>query len=56
MFRACDFFEDGAGGSGPDERFGVGIVLSKIIHDRLLQVGDAVEDAAADPLFGDLGG
>ena len=55
MFRAGDFFEDGAGGSGPDERFGVGIVLSKIVHDRLLQLGDAVEGAAADALFGDLG-
>jgi hypothetical protein len=34
----------------------VGVVLFEIDHDRLLQVGDAVEDAAADPLFGDLGG
>jgi hypothetical protein len=42
-----DLFEDSPGGSGTDERFAVGVVLFEIAHDRLLQVGNAVEDAAA---------
>ena len=35
---------------------GLGLAFSvKIMHDRLLQLGDAVEGVAADAFFGDLG-
>jgi hypothetical protein len=43
------------GGLGPDEGFGAGIVLGEIGIDGGLQVGDRVEDAAADALPGHLG-
>ena len=38
---------------GPDERFGVGIVLVEVGFDGGLEFGDAVEHAAADGVFGD---
>ena len=55
LFRAGDFFEDFGGGLGPDEGLGVGIVVVEVVHDGGFEFGDAVEDAAADALVGDLG-
>jgi transposase len=55
LFRAGDFFEDFAGGLGPDEGLGVGIVVFEIVHDGAFELGDACEDAAADAVAGDLG-
>ena len=55
MFSTSDFFENVSGGGGPHERFGLGIVGFEVVHDGLLQFGDASEDAASDALVGDLG-
>ena len=48
-------FEDDVGGLGPDEGLGIGIVAVEIIVDRLLELGDAPEDATPDALGRDLG-
>ena len=53
--KAVEFGEDRVGGFGPDERFGIGIVLGQISVDGGLEVDDRAEDAAADALAGDLG-
>ena len=50
-----DFFEDFACRLGPDEGLGGCIVVFQIFHDGALQLGDAVEGAAADAVSGDLG-
>jgi hypothetical protein len=42
------------GGFGPDEGFGIGIVVDEISIDGSLQVGDRAEDTAADALSGHL--
>jgi hypothetical protein len=55
LFRSGDFFEDFVGGLGPDEWFGVGIVFFQVLHDGVLQLGDAFEGAASNALSGDLG-
>lgn len=55
MFCTSDFFEDFAGGGCLYERFGLGIECFEVVHDGLLQFGDASEDAAADALIGDFG-
>ena len=47
MFRTGDFFEDFAGRLGPDEGFGIGIVVFQVVHDRALELGDTLEGAAA---------
>ncbi len=47
--------EDGISGLGPDERFGIGVVAVEVVVDRVLEVGNAPEDAAAETLAGDLG-
>ena len=38
---------------GPDERFGVGIVLVQVGFDGGLEFGDAAKHAAADGVLGD---
>ena len=43
---------NGVDGFGPDKRFGAGIMFGEIGIDGGLQVGDRVEDAAADALPG----
>ena len=55
LFRTRDFFQDSSCGSGPDERFWAGIVLFEVAHDGGLEIGDALEDAAAYALSGDGG-
>lgn len=50
---AGDFIEDGVGRCGPYERLGIGIVGAEVVHDGLLQVGDACEGAATDALLCD---
>jgi len=32
----------------PDERFGIGVVAVEVVVDRLLEVGNAAEDARAE--------
>ena len=49
------FGEDGIGGLGPHEGFGLGIVLIEVVMDRVLEVGHAGEGAAPDAPGGDLG-
>jgi hypothetical protein len=46
-----EFCQNGLGILGPDDRFGIGTVLGEISIDRSLQVGDRVQDAAADALL-----
>ena len=61
MFRlqrflpASDLGHDGGSLGGPDEWLGVIVVLSEVALHGDLQVGDALENAAADALAGDLG-
>ena len=52
---AVEFGHNGLGGLGPHEGFWTGIVLGETSIDGGLQVGDRVEDAAADALPGHLG-
>lgn len=49
MFRTCDLFEDFTCGLCPDEGLGVGVVVFEVVHDGMLQLGDAFENAAAIP-------
>ncbi len=51
--RAADLLEDGLDGGGPDEGLGVGVVGGEERFDRRDEVGDAVEDGAADGLVGE---
>lgn len=44
---AVEFGEDAIGGLGPNEGFGIGIVLGQIGVDGGLEVNDRAEDAAA---------
>ena len=46
-------FEDCGGGSGPDERFGIGIVVFEVFLDGGFELRDALERAAADAVLGD---
>lgn len=39
--------------SGPDERFGCGIVMLQVVFDSGFQIGNASEDIAADGILGD---
>ena len=55
MFRSGDLFEDLARGLGPDEGLGIGIVVLQVFNDCILELGDALEGAAADAFSGDLG-
>ena len=55
MFRTDDFTEDFGGGLGPNVGFRATVVVIEIVHDGLLQFVDALEDATADALSGDLG-
>ena len=53
MSPARHFFEDSGGGSGPDEGFGVGIVVIEVLLDGGFEFGDALEDTAANAVLGD---
>ena len=55
MFRSGDFFEDFAGGLGPDEGLWTGIVVFEVFHDGALEFGDTLEGTAADAVSGYLG-
>ena len=55
MFRTGDFTEDLGGSLRPDVWLGLAIVVVEIADDGSLQFIDALEDAAADALSGDLG-
>ena len=55
MFRSGDHFEDLAGRLGPDEWFGICIVLFQVFHDGTFELLDTFEDAAANTFSGDLG-
>jgi len=46
-------FEDCGGGSGPNERFGIGIVVFEVTLDGGFELRDALEHAAADAIRGD---
>ena len=48
MFRPGDLFEDFASRFGPDEGFGIGIVVVQVFHDGALELGDTLKDAAAE--------
>ena len=52
---AALFGEDGISGLGPDEGLGIGVVAVEIVVDRLLELGNAPEDAAPDAFGRDLG-
>jgi hypothetical protein len=41
-------FEDFVGELGPDEWLGIGVVVVEVVHDCVLQFGDAGKDAPAD--------
>jgi hypothetical protein len=41
LFRSGDFFEDLARRLGPEEGFGIGIVVFQVLHDGRFQLGDA---------------
>ena len=43
LFPTVELFDDGTGGSRPDEELGVGVVVFEIIVDRPLGVDDGVE-------------
>lgn len=51
--RTGDFCEDLFGGFGPDEGFGVGIVVFEVLVNGRFEFGDGGEDAATDALLGD---
>ncbi len=55
LFPTVDFFDDGAGGSRPDEEDGVGVMSVEVVVDSDLQIDDGVEHAATDALSSDLG-
>ena len=52
---ARPFSEDFGRSLGPDIVLGLTVVFVEIVGDGLLQFIDALEDAAADALSGDLG-
>ena len=52
---AADFFEDGIGGSGPDEGTAFGVVVGDEVIDLLDQFADVFEGAAADGALGNQG-
>src|SRR6266700_6820327 len=49
-----DFFQDIVGFGSPDERFGSLVVLGEVVLDGLLEFGQAVKDAAANALRGEV--
>ena len=51
---AANFLEDLLGGGCPLEWLWVAVVFGEVGLDRVDQVGDAVEDAAADRFVGEL--
>ena len=55
LFPTGDLFDDGTGGSGPDEGLGVGVVVIEVVFDCGLQLDDGAEHAATDALSGNLG-
>ena len=55
LLSTADLGEDVGGSGGPDEGLGVPVVLGEVAMDGDLQVGNALEDTAADALAGDLG-
>ena len=55
MSPALDSSEDGVGGFGPDERLGLAIGLGDEAVDCGLELNDRGEDAALEPLAGELG-
>jgi len=55
LFRAGDSLENFACRLGLDEGFGIGIVVLQVIHNGVLELGDALEGPAANAVSGDLG-
>jgi len=55
LFPTGDLFEDLARRGGPSEGFGVEVVVFKVSHNSVLQLGDAFEDPPSDAFAGDLG-
>jgi hypothetical protein len=53
-FSSLDLFEDVVGFCGPDEGFGLAVVLFDIGEDRLLKVFDAGKDAATELVLGEV--
>ena len=49
------FGQNGVGGFGPDEGFGVGVVLRRISTNGSLHISDRADEAAADALSRHLG-
>jgi hypothetical protein len=49
-----DLLEDGLGGGGPDQRFGLVVGDAQVVLNAGDQVGDAGEAAASDVLVGEL--
>jgi hypothetical protein len=47
LFRTGDFFEDFAGGLGPDEGLGIGVVVLEVVHDGAFELADALEGAGS---------
>ncbi len=52
---AADFLEDLVGAGGPVERLRVGVMGGELGLDRVDEVGDRVEDPAADRFDGEPG-
>ena len=46
--EGCELLEDLIGGFGPDEGFGVAVMLGDMALDGVFEVGDGFEDAAPD--------
>ena len=47
-----DLLQDVGGFGGPDEGFGVVVVMVDVVEDRCDQLLDTVKDSAAQPIFG----
>ncbi len=55
MFPSNDLFNDAVGVGGPDEGFGAFIVGLDVAVDGFAEFGDGAEDAALEPVVGELG-
>ena len=55
MFPASDFFDDGVGIGGPGEGYWIDVGLRQVTVDGRLEIDDAFEDAAFEPLLGQFG-
>jgi hypothetical protein len=52
---ALDGTDDAVGVGGPDERFGVGVLLGEDAVDRRMEIDQRVEHASLEPAPGEFG-